>query len=884
MSRVIDFVDGVTSETPPTIGNIVASNLTQYADDSTYEANEDGAPTTGNLYYNTTDNVIRYYNGSSWESLVDENTNQVVQNKSIDADNNTITNIDDNDIKSGAGINATKVSSGDVDNTEFDYLNGVTSSIQTQLDSKIPNSEKGSANGVATLDGSSRIPSSQLPTTATEYLGAWNADTNSPSLSDGSGTNGDVYRISVAGSQDLGSGSEDYEIGDVVIYNGSIWEKIPADDQVQSVNGQNGIVSLGLTDLDDVDVTPGPSEDGKVLKYDDASGDFILDDESGGSGVGGINYITNSDGEAGVTDWNTYDDGGAIPTDGTGGSPSTVTATPVTIAAEVLRGTQSLGFVKSAADGQGEGWSTELNPVDVADREGKLQVSFEYKNIGTTPENYVSGDVKVYVYDVDNAQLLNVINDNDGDLLFNENGKFTGEFYTTDADNYRLIFHITSTNALAWALSIDNVIIGPSLQSLFVNMTNVESFGDNVTGSTSGTLAIGTGGGAKADFRYAENGQFVEAIYNIRIGTSGTSDVTGTYIFPLPKEAANGYPQVIGFGTTTVVAAGGSDARLIAKLQGNNGFYLDKNDANQLLSGGDGLLFDNNNEVSIYIRYIAADQKATNIVNTNQLNQQTIHCSGQGNAGTALTANVTDIDFIEVNDPFNAWNGTIFTAPKKARYKVLGFVRLNSSTTMAIDSYINGTINKTSGAETTQLSHGFHWEGILQKGDQLSFRVSTGSTLSNSNSLHWIEISSIPDFSVYGIINPNTKVVESNSGLISFPITAGQYGDLTSIIPEAGTYDIDLDITVFNNAALSGNTNIHFGLGDTSGNSSSGLSYGDTLASFSQNSESQWYNHNHLTIKDFVADGTSTYYFKAQSVVTIGNLEVAYKISARKIK
>ena len=59
---------------------------------------------------------------------------QTLTNKTINADNNTISNIDNNEIKAGAGIDATKIGGGSVDNTEFSYLNGVTSSIQTQLD------------------------------------------------------------------------------------------------------------------------------------------------------------------------------------------------------------------------------------------------------------------------------------------------------------------------------------------------------------------------------------------------------------------------------------------------------------------------------------------------------------------------------------------------------------------------------------------------------------------------------------------------------------------------------------------------------------------------------------------------------------------------------
>ncbi len=62
-------------------------------------------------------------------TMVGTTISQTLTNKSINADNNTITNIDDNEIKALAGINATKIADGSVDNTEFQYLNGITSSV-----------------------------------------------------------------------------------------------------------------------------------------------------------------------------------------------------------------------------------------------------------------------------------------------------------------------------------------------------------------------------------------------------------------------------------------------------------------------------------------------------------------------------------------------------------------------------------------------------------------------------------------------------------------------------------------------------------------------------------------------------------------------------------
>ena len=71
--------------------------------------------------------------------VLDADNTVAVTNKSIDADSNTITNIDNADIKAGAAIDAAKIHDGSVSNTEFGYLDGVTSAIQTQIDTDAAN-------------------------------------------------------------------------------------------------------------------------------------------------------------------------------------------------------------------------------------------------------------------------------------------------------------------------------------------------------------------------------------------------------------------------------------------------------------------------------------------------------------------------------------------------------------------------------------------------------------------------------------------------------------------------------------------------------------------------------------------------------------------------
>ena len=71
---------------------------------------------------------------------------QVLTNKSIDSDNNTITNIVNADIKAAAAIDATKIADGSVTSTEFQFINSLSSNAQTQLDAK-----------QATIDASNRL-------------------------------------------------------------------------------------------------------------------------------------------------------------------------------------------------------------------------------------------------------------------------------------------------------------------------------------------------------------------------------------------------------------------------------------------------------------------------------------------------------------------------------------------------------------------------------------------------------------------------------------------------------------------------------------------------------------------------------------------------------
>lgn len=121
--------------------------------------------------------------------------------------------------------------------------------------------QKGAANGIAELDGTGNIPAAQLGNLPPSFTpkGNWDASTNTPTLNSGVGTEGDRYRVSVAGTTNL-DGETDWQVGDEAYFASGQWWKADNSDAVTSVNGATGAVVL---DTDDV------SEGATNLYYSD---------------------------------------------------------------------------------------------------------------------------------------------------------------------------------------------------------------------------------------------------------------------------------------------------------------------------------------------------------------------------------------------------------------------------------------------------------------------------------------------------------------------------------------------------------------------------------------------------------------------------------------
>lgn len=89
-------------------------------------------------------------------------------------------------------------------------------------------SNKAVANGYASLDGSGKIPIGQIPSGITGTLtfrGTWNASTNTPTITSGTGTLGYYYIVATAGSSTV-DGISSWAVNDQIVYDGTVWKKV----------------------------------------------------------------------------------------------------------------------------------------------------------------------------------------------------------------------------------------------------------------------------------------------------------------------------------------------------------------------------------------------------------------------------------------------------------------------------------------------------------------------------------------------------------------------------------------------------------------------------------------------------------------------------------
>lgn len=266
-----------------------------------------------------------------------------------------------------------------------------------------------------------------------------------------------------------------------------------------------------------------------------------------GEGTGELNFLELSnkahDAEAGTTGWSTYKDAAqARPVDGTGGTATVVSAISTT-STDPLSGTKSFLFAKGSGNAQGEGWSVDFQ-IDRARQASVVQIEFDYRLdsgtfvAGSSVDYTTSGDsdLIVYIYDVDNGVMIEPTTFR---LYSNSTGitdKFVGNFQTShNGVNYRLIFHVATTNTAAWTLKIDNIKVQPAKYAYGTPITDWVDFPSVAAGTlitaTTTNPTYGNVNYNRAQWRRV--GSEMEIRWIFRQTTGGTAG-SGAYLFNLP--------------------------------------------------------------------------------------------------------------------------------------------------------------------------------------------------------------------------------------------------------------------------------------------------------------------------------------------------------------
>jgi hypothetical protein len=124
----------------------------------------------------------------------------------------------------------------------------------------LPLSQRGTNNGVAPLNSAGKVDAQYLSISALNPKGGWDASTNTPTLINAVGTNGDSWFVTASGYVDLVTGLTSstplpgytqFQTGDAAIYFTDVaaYVRVGRDDSVTSVNGLQGNVVLNTDNV-----------------------------------------------------------------------------------------------------------------------------------------------------------------------------------------------------------------------------------------------------------------------------------------------------------------------------------------------------------------------------------------------------------------------------------------------------------------------------------------------------------------------------------------------------------------------------------------------------------------------------------------------------------
>lgn len=715
----------------------------------------------GRVHYNTTDGIPKIDNGSAIKELLVADKVQIVTNKTIDADLNSIIDLQVGNLK--AGVLDTDLTSVSASDDTIPSAKATKAYVDFASAAVVAAHEADSTAVHGIADTSQLVTIADAQTVSNKSVGdaLTFAEVSTPStpvagIKVYAKSNNKLYQLSDLGvEQEVGSGSGASGINYIANPNGTSdttgWKS--------AYRGKSVVlVQVDLTNNEfPIDTN---FVNGDLVRYTATTGSI-------GGLVSGTSYYV----VPGVTSSKSLSatlGGAAIDLTSRTGGPfvfEPVDLTKLNIenlspsygadTGAVTRNTSSP--IRGAADFkyQSVGYGTIFYydfTVDVADYSKTLSIGFDYKFGGT---GFTSGSLKCYMVALANSGISGT----NGALIepvtstiqsTTSSGTYQATFQTNpgyvlsagDSLGYRLYFFQTD-GLNTWDLQFSNVSVGPQIKAFGVPVTDPQSW-TPTGGWTTNTFYTGR------KWRVGNMG-----FYEVTVALTGAPGGTTGLDLNMPAG------EVID--TTKITQTGGDYLALGEGIMIDNGVF-----------SYDGKVgYQNTTSVSVYVKNASATYLSaagvtktvpmtwgsgdnltvrwsvpivgwsSNVVSSSDVGSRLVFFDGYVLSNTALTANVTNVPYTAVKDTHGAWTGSTYVVKEAGDYD-LDFTAINTTTAATYKVYVNGSLRKslTSVTTTTVASTSVKIANLVV-GDIVSVRADTGCTITGSTTLTTLSIAKI---------------------------------------------------------------------------------------------------------------------------------------------